>query len=173
MLAYGLTADDAFMVLRWHSEHLNVKVRQLARRTLAAVGTDPRPAPACVRAVLEPAMAGEPMADPPAVPAPAGHHLALRHEPDGPAVRVIARGELDAATAPALVAELLTALRHGGGGTVTADLREVRWVGAAGAEQLGRLRRRFSDGGSTLRVVTPTSTERIDEGAPELPVDRS
>lgn len=65
MLAYGVTADDAFEVLRRNSEHLNVKVRQLARRTLAAIGAQSGPAPAQVRAALEAAMVGQPTAPAP------------------------------------------------------------------------------------------------------------
>jgi hypothetical protein len=46
MLAYGLDEEAAFAVLRWHSEHLNIKIRTAAERLCAVLphpgDVDPR-----------------------------------------------------------------------------------------------------------------------------------
>lgn len=161
MLAYGLTGDDAFELLRWHSEHLNIKVRQLARRLLAALPPGV-PAPVQVRALLEAPIEGRTATDAPEGPAGArSGHLTLASESDSSGVRVAAQGELDAATTPTLVTALLTALRQARGDqTVTVDLRAVSWVGATGAAHLDRLRRRSTESGATVRVLAPPRPAR-------------
>jgi hypothetical protein len=39
MLAYGLSEDDAFVVLRWHSQHANIKIRDLATRLMTEISS--------------------------------------------------------------------------------------------------------------------------------------
>ncbi len=39
MLVHGITAVDAFAVLRWHSQHANIKLRALARMITDGIST--------------------------------------------------------------------------------------------------------------------------------------
>lgn len=172
MLAYGLDGDAAFELLRWHSEHLNVKVRTLAERLLATLPD--RPADGDPRALLDAVLAS--LADPPGVataglrpaaPAsPAGSLpavLTVSHEVEGRSVVAHIVGEVDGATAPALVAGLATALRAvPARGTLVLDATRLRRVGPVAALYIGRLRRRAESAGVQLRIVPPPTPGRAE-----------
>lgn len=165
MLAYGLDGPAAFELLRWHSEHLNVKVRTVAERMLSALpgrrrDTDPRD-------LLDGALASLVDAGAPAdgagrtadAPAP----LVVRHRLDGRSVLVALDGEADAATAPALVAGFADALRAvPPRGMLVVDASHLRRLGPVAALHLARLRRRCDNAGVALRILPPAG------GRPEM-----
>lgn len=165
MLAYGLDGPAAFEVLRWHSEHLNVKVRGVAERLLAALpgrraDADPRDVLDAALASLSdvPAPSPGPAADDDGLPARlvAGHTLA------GRTVTVRLDGEVDAATAPTLVAALAAALRATPPrGQLVVDAARLDRLGPVAGLHVARLRRRCEHAGITLRIVPP-------EGRPEM-----
>lgn len=164
MLAYGLDGPAAFDFLHWHSEHLNVKVRAVAERLLAALSgrrqnVDPRD-------LLDAALAGlasSQIAPLPERPGPGADGQALPTRLDlhqsvaDRSVVVRLTGEVDAATAPTLVAGLAHALRavpaHG---ALVLDASGLPRLGPVAALHIGRLRRRCDHAGVTLRVVPPT-----------------
>lgn len=165
MLAYGLDTDAAFEFLRWHSEHLNVKVRTLAERLLATLPG--RPAEGDPREVLDDALAGLAGASAPAAPRGAGATrspvvlpaaLTVTHAVEGRSVVARIVGEVDGATAPALVAGLAVALRavppHG---TLVLDAARLRRIGPVAALHVARLRRRAENAGVQLRIVPPAT----------------
>jgi len=41
MVTYGISADEAFSVLRFHSQHCNVKIRAIAAQLTALMQTSP------------------------------------------------------------------------------------------------------------------------------------
>lgn len=165
MLAYGLDGPAAFELLRWHSEHLNVKVRTVAERMLGALpgrrrDSDPRD-------VLDDALASlvgaeAPVAGAaPTVDAPSA--LGVRHRVDGRSVLVALDGEADAATAPALVAGFADALRAvPPRGMLVVDASHLRRLGPVAALHLARLRRRCDNAGVALRILPPAG------GRPEM-----
>jgi anti-anti-sigma regulatory factor len=165
MLAYGLDGPTAFEFLRWHSEHLNVKVRGVAERLLAALPG--RRADADPRDVLDAALAS--LADAPApLPDPAADHdgvparLVVRHALEGRTVLVRLDGEVDAATAPTLVAGLADALRATPNrGQLVLDAAGLDRLGPVAALHIARLRRRCEHAGVALRIVPP-------DGRPEM-----
>ncbi len=163
MLAYGLDGPAAFELLRWHSEHLNVKVRTLAERLLDVLpgrtpGTDPRTA-------LDAALAG--LASDPqdgregGVAAGGSHdtlpaHLDVRQAQEGRTVLVSLTGEADGSTAATLVSALAAALRAvPPRGVLAVDATGLRRPGPVAALYVGRLRRRCEHAGVTLRVLPP------------------
>ena len=173
MLAYGLDGTAAFEFLRWHSEHLNVKVRGVAERLLESLPG--RPADRDPRDVLDTALAG--LAATPGSPAAAGHpvdgptlpaSLTVRHVPEGRTVVARLEGEVDAATAPTLVAGLAEALKavppHG---TLVLDGSGLLRLGPVAALHIARLRRRAENAGVQLRIVPPASAR--PEMRPEGP----
>jgi anti-anti-sigma regulatory factor len=170
MLAYGLDGAAAFDFLRWHSEHLNVKVRSVAERLLASLPG--READRDPRDVLDAALAGladvaggagaaglgggagQPGAGGRTLPAT----LVVRHAVEGRAVVVQLAGEVDAGTAPTLVAGLTDALRAvPPRGTLVLDASGLQRVGPVAALHVARLRRRAEHAGVQLRVVAPLS----------------
>jgi anti-anti-sigma regulatory factor len=168
MLAYGLDGDAAFDLLRWHSEHLNVKVRTLAERLLVALpgrpdGSDPRELLDAALASLaggsvDPATAatgpGTPGVGAAAVPRPA--RLVVHHVPEGRTVHVRLVGTVDGATAPDLVAGLAEALRAvPARGRLVLDASALHRIGPVAALHLTRLRRRAEHAGVQVQVVTP------------------
>ncbi|GIG37402.1 ANTAR domain-containing protein [Cellulomonas pakistanensis] len=174
MLAYGLDDDAAFEFLRWHSEHLNVKVRAVAEQLL---GTLPgRAADRDPRDVLDSALAR--LAAPTAAD---GHHpdpadgaatlpasLTVRHAAEGRTVVVHLEGEVDAATAPALVAGLAAALKAvPSRGTLVVDGSGLRRLGPVAALHVARFRRRAEHAGVQLRIVAPGTArpEMREDGA--------
>lgn len=166
MLAYGLDGEAAFEFLRWHSEHLNVKVRTLAEHLLETLPS--RAADGDPREILDAALAG--LAQVPgatAAPRAAGRartpavlpaSLTVTHEVEGRSVVARVVGEVDGATAPALVAGLATALRavpsHG---TLVLDAARLGRVGPVAALHIARLRRRSENAGVQLRIVPPAT----------------
>jgi anti-anti-sigma regulatory factor len=171
MLAYGLDGEAAFDFLRWHSEHLNVKVRTLAERLLESLPT--RRSDGDPREILDATLA----ALGGAAVAPAGAargsgvlpaSLTVTHAAEDRSVVARVVGEVDGATAPALVAGLATALRAvPPRGTLVIDASRVRRVGPVAALHLARLQRRAEQAGLQLRVVPP-ATGRA-EMRPESP----
>jgi anti-anti-sigma regulatory factor len=161
MLAYGLDGEAAFDFLRWHSEHLNVKVRTLAERLLETLPT--RRADGDPRQILDAALAtlgGAPVTPAGAVAArgsgvlPASVTVTHAAEESSVLARVV--GEVDGATAPALVAGLATALRAvPPRGTLVIDASRLRRSGPVAALHLARLQRRAEQAGVLLRVVPP------------------
>ncbi|HYQ74648.1 MAG TPA: ANTAR domain-containing protein [Cellulomonas sp.] len=163
MLAYGLDGEAAFDFLRWHSEHLNVKVRGVAERLLRALPG--RPADRDPRDVLDAALAS--LADAPGAIDGSAHgtdgtalptSLTVRHAPEGRAVVVRLEGEVDAATAPTLVAGLSEALKAvPPRGTLVIDGSGLLRLGPVAALHIARLRRRAENAGVQLRIVPPAS----------------
>lgn len=165
MLAYGLDGHAAFDLLRWHSEHLNVKVRTLAEHLLAALPG--RPAQTDPRDVLDEALAQVvPSTDPevgPLVPSatlatgdsgalPA--RLDVTRAAEGRAVVVRLDGVVDAATAPAMVAALADALRSvPARGQLVLDASGLSRFGSVAVVHVARLRRRAEQAGVQLRVL--------------------
>lgn len=155
MLAYGVDGPAAFELLRWHSEHLNVKVRTLAERLLDVLPR--RRADADPRTALDAALAGlaagaHPEPGPDDLPAT----LDVRHVQEGRTVVVTLAGEADGSTAPALVTGLAAALRAvPPRGLLAVDGSGLRRPGPVAALYVGRLRRRCEQAGVTLRVVPP------------------
>nr|WP_277344740.1 ANTAR domain-containing protein [Cellulomonas sp. IC4_254] len=171
MLAYGLDGEAAFEFLRWHSEHLNVKVRGVAERLLQSLPG--RPADRDPRDVLDAALASLGAApgatdgavrgtDGPTLPT----SLAVRHTTEGRVVVVRLQGEVDAATAPTLVAGLSEALKAvPARGTLVIDGGELLRLGPVAALHIARLRRRAENAGVQLRIVPPASA--VPEMRPE------
>ncbi|TKR26810.1 ANTAR domain-containing protein [Cellulomonas hominis] len=170
MLAYGLDDAAAFDFLRWHSEHLNVKVRSVAERLLETLPG--RQADRDPRDVLDAALAG--LADVAVRHDVAGLDggtvrsatcgrvlpttLVVRHTVEGRAVVVQLAGEVDAGTAPTLVAGLTEALRAvPPRGTLVLDASGLQRIGPVAALHVARLRRRAEHAGVQLRVVAPLS----------------
>ncbi|GEL46445.1 hypothetical protein CHO01_15610 [Cellulomonas hominis] len=171
MLAYGLDGPAAFEFLRWHSEHLNVKVRSVAERLLAAlpgrsVDADPRDVLDAALASLAdvPAPSPDPVApaDRDGLPA----RLVVRHALEGRTVLVRLDGEVDAATAPTLVAGLADALRATPNrGQLVVDAADLDRLGPVAALHIARLRRRCDHAGVTLRLVPPDGRPEMRGGA--------
>jgi anti-anti-sigma regulatory factor len=172
MLAYGLDGDAAFEFLRWHSEHLNVKVRTLAEHLLATLPG--RPADGDPRQILDAALAG--LAGAPGVPeAPRGParttgvlpaSLTVAHTVEGTSVVARVVGEVDGATAPALAAGLATALRAvPARGTLVLDAARLRRIGPVAALHVARLRRRAENAGVQLRIVPPAEMRETGPGS--------
>lgn len=164
MLAYGLDEQAAFEFLRWHSEHLNVKVRSVAEQLLLAlpgrpVDRDPRDvmdAALAGLAAVPGAVDGSPVAEG-AATLPAT--LTVRHAVEGRSVVVRLEGEVDAATAPTLVAGLAGALKAvPPRGTLVIDGSGLSRLGPVAALHVARLRRRAEHAGVQLRIVTPGTT---------------
>lgn len=170
MLAYGLDGGAAFDFLRWHSEHLNVKVRSVAERLLESLPG--READCDPRDVLDAALAGLADvvggADPTGLDVATGSAgtggrtlpatLVVRHAVEGRAVVAQLAGEVDAGTAPTLVAGLTEALRAvPPRGTLVLDASGLQRVGPVAALHIARLRRRAEHAGVQLRVVAPLS----------------
>jgi len=171
MLAYGLDGEAAFEFLRWHSEHLNVKVRGVAERLLQSLpgrsaDRDPRDvldaalaSLAAVPGATDGAVRGT---DGPTLPT----SLAVRHTTEGRVVVVRLQGEVDAATAPTLVAGLSEALKAvPPRGTLVIDGGELLRLGPVAALHIARLRRRAESAGVQLRIVPPASA--VPEMRPE------
>jgi anti-anti-sigma regulatory factor len=168
MLAYGLDGAAAFELLRWHSEHLNVKVRTVAERILASLPG--RRSDVDARELIDTALAS--LADVPgATPAAldgslhANPHLpaelVVRHAQDGRAVLVRLEGQVDASTAPTLVAGLAEALRAvPPRGTLVLDASALHRLGPVAALHISRLRRRCEHAGVALRMVPPSAAAR-------------
>jgi anti-anti-sigma regulatory factor len=166
MLAYGIDGAAAFEFLRWHSEHLNVKVRSLAERLLEALPG--RRAAVDSRELLDTALAS--LADVPGATTAAldgslhAHphlpaRLDVRHAQDGRVVLVRLEGEVDASTAPALVTGLSEALRAvPSRGTLVLDASALQRLGPVAALHISRLRRRCEHAGVALRMVPPHGT---------------
>jgi anti-anti-sigma regulatory factor len=149
MLAYGLDGPAAFEFLRWHSEHLNVKVRGVAE--LASLADVPAPSPDPVAP-----------ADRDGLPA----RLVVRHALEGRTVLVRLDGEVDAATAPTLVAGLADALRATPNrGQLVVDAADLDRLGPVAALHIARLRRRCDHAGVTLRLVPPDGRPEMRGGA--------
>lgn len=173
MLAYGLDGPAAFDLLRWHSEHLNVKVRTLAEALLGALprrsaGTDPRTALDAVLADLAgsvaPAAPGTGEAPGDALPV----RLDVRHVREGRTVVVTLSGEADGSAAPTLVAGLAAALRDvPPRGVLAVDTSGLRRPAPVAALYVGRLRRRCEHAGVALHVVPPLD-EQDGDGRPEM-----
>ncbi len=170
MLAYGLNGTEAFELLRWHSEHLNLKVRALADRLVGSLtsrrrgGAEPRDLvdTALARtADLEGAVTTRTSATaPPTVTA-----LHVTHTCEDGEVVARVEGEVDAATTPILVSGLHNALRAtSSGGTLVVDLTAVRRLGPLAALHLGRLRRRCERADVGLRLLPP-----VPRGGPSAP----
>lgn len=168
MLAYGLDGAAAFDLLRWHSEHLNVKVRTLAEHLLAALPE--RPARTDPRDVLDAALAGVlPATDAEVAPLVASSSLHAEDDAALPARLDVARedgadrsvvvrlaGVVDAATVPALVTALAEALRAvPARGQLVVDAAGVRRLGPVAVLHVSRLRRRAEQAGVRLRVLPP------------------
>lgn len=170
MLAYGLDGGAAFDFLRWHSEHLNVKVRSVAERLLESLpgreaDRDPRDVLDAALAGLADVAGGVDAAGLDVATASAGAGgrtlpatLVVRHAVEGRAVVVQLAGEVDAGTAPTLVAGLNEALRAvPPRGTLVLDASGLQRVGPVAALHVARLRRRAEHAGVQLRVVAPLS----------------
>ncbi len=193
MLAYGLDDAEAFELLRWHSEHLNLKVRALAARLVEQLtsrrrgGTGPRDmVDSALARTAETEGAVTTRTSPPGRTPPSSSHptTAALHVTHTVAHRqVVARvdGEVDAATIPVLVSGLHLALRATPpDGTLVVDLTAVRRLGPLAALHLGRLRRRCERAEVALRllppaaravpVAPPASTVPSAPGAPSAPV---
>lgn len=169
MLAYGLDGDAAFEFLRWHSEHLNVKVRTLAEHLLAALPG--RPADGDPRQILDAALAslaGAPEASrgPARTSGVLPASLTVAHTVEGTSVVARIVGEVDGATAPALVAGLATALRAvPARGTLVLDAARLRRIGPVAALHVARLRRRAENAGIQLRIVPPAEMREAEPGS--------
>jgi anti-anti-sigma regulatory factor len=162
MLAYGLDGEAAFDFLRWHSEHLNVKVRTLAERLLETMPA--RRADGDPREIIDAALAE--LGGAPATAGTGGGRgsgvlpasLTVTHEVEGRSVVAHVDGEVDGATAPALVAGLATALRAvPARGTLVIDASRLQRVGPVAALHVARLRRRAEQAGVQLRIVPPAA----------------
>ncbi len=79
--------------------------------------------------------------------------LTLQLEPNGPDTVLHLSGELDISTTPRLNAQLDELVRQEGGGAVTIDLRELRFVDSTGLHVLLNVQRRLTRQGRRLRVV--------------------
>jgi anti-anti-sigma regulatory factor len=193
MLAYGLDGRAAFDLLRWHSEHLNVKVRTLAERLLAALparvdGSDPRQVLDDALASLAAAAASgqadaaavatehetapEPDQEPPfaagryrdAAATPA--RLTVEHAAEGRTVLVRVTGVVDGATAPELVAGLADALRATPArGLLVVDGSGLDRLGPVAALHLTRLRRRAEHAGVQVRMIAPEERDGMRAAA--------
>ncbi|WP_454051481.1 ANTAR domain-containing protein [Cellulomonas sp. Marseille-Q8402] len=169
MLAYGLDGEAAFEFLRWHSEHLNVKVRTLAERlleTLPARRGDGDPREILDAALAElggvPGTAGGPPRGAGGTALPA--RLSVTHTTEGRTVVASLQGEVDGATAPALVSGLAEALRAvPARGTLVIDAARLAHLGPVAALHVGRLRRRAENAGVQLRVIPPSGRAEMRE----------
>jgi anti-anti-sigma regulatory factor len=165
MLAYGLDEEAAFAVLRWHSEHLNIKIRTAAERLCAVL---PHPGDVDPRDRLDAVLAHGADLDSPAPgrarpgrgrPA-VDRGLTVRRTPPGREVVVSVAGEVDASTVPGLMSGLHEALRAVRStpdrpGVLVVDLSAVGRLGPLAGLHLGRLRRRCERAQVQLRLVAP------------------
>lgn len=171
MLAYRVDGATAFDLLRWHSEHLNVKVRTVAEEVVAGVAGGSRGGPhEVVDAALAALSAPRTGAVVPLVPsavAGGGDRLATRRAAEGRRVTLHVAGEVDGATVPMLVTALRDALRqvppHG---TLVLDLSGLRRLGPVADLHVERLYRRAEQHGVTIRVVPP---RQGGTGTPSVP----
>ncbi|MBT0994985.1 ANTAR domain-containing protein [Cellulomonas sp. DKR-3] len=164
MLVYGIDAQTAFDLLRWCSQHQNVRVATLAERLIAAVcssGGLPPQTRALMDEVVFQSFADE--------TTPVGNdegELHLRTVLQHGVPTIVASGPVDLATAGTLTAAIEVLGAEGGtGGDVVIDLREVSHVGSAGVSALASVARRIRTRGGRLRVVVaPDSTLLLAAG---------
>ena len=79
--------------------------------------------------------------------------LTLRLEPNGFDTVLHLGGELDVSTAPRLTAQLDELVRQEGGGELTIDLCELRFVDSTGLHVLLNVQRRLTRQGRRMRVI--------------------
>ena len=182
MLAYGLDDDAAFGLLRWYSQHTNLKLRTLAERLIDAATGRPL-LPTAARRGLDEVLSdvtvtGSSTGTPAgmvgaaashrvgAVRAAGGAGALTTHRVQLPGATLLrVAGEVDLHSAP----ELAAALADAAAGTdaphpVVVDLSEVTHLGPAGIAQLVSSHRRCQDAGTRLRIV-------VGPDGPVLPDD--
>ncbi|MCI2238716.1 ANTAR domain-containing protein [Kineococcus sp. TRM81007] len=174
MLVYGIGADEAFELLRWSSQHRNVKLAALAERVtaLCRAGAD---LPATVRGrlddVLQTTFAREAGDTEPAGDAPAGAEEAGGPQPGVVASRTSAGGtpvvriggDVDLASAAAFSAAVVDAVEHARAPRpVVVDLSGVGYLGSVGVSVLTGAHRRCERAGTPLRVVVGARTDVLD-----------
>jgi anti-anti-sigma factor len=159
MLLYGLDAQTAFALLSWHSQHANVKLRELARRVVTGMSGDPG-ATAGMRARLDDNVYGPPGAPAPA-PAPrpalsgAAKLLTAQRETFADGIVLHLSGEIDLATGPRMDGYLAEAVAAAAPpAPVIVDVSRVRHLGSIGVTLLTTYHRRCLAAGTPLRVVT-------------------
>ena len=153
MLVYGLDAEAAFALLSWQSQHANIKLRELAERLVAAVGSDAS-ATAAIRQRLDEivySLSAEPA---PAAGPDAEDLLAVEQESLSGAVLLRLRGEIDMSTGPRLDHYLTAAVAAGTApAPLVVDLSGVQHLGSVGVALLTSCHRRCQEAGTPLRIV--------------------
>lgn len=169
MLVYGIDAKTAFDLLRWCSQHQNVRVATLAERLVAAVGTTGG-LPPRTRALMD-EVVFQSFADDPAPVANDDGELVLRTVLQDGVPTIVAHGPVDLATVGTLLAAVEVIGAEGGvGGGVVIDLRDVSHLGSAGVSALASVARRLRARGSRLRVVVAPGSTLLLAGGHHLDV---
>ncbi|NAZ78208.1 ANTAR domain-containing protein, partial [Kineococcus sp. T13] len=175
MLVYGIDADAAFGLLRWYSQHSQVKLAELAARLTAAAADSTFAGGTQARAAVDDLLSS--VLGDAAPPVPTGGGAALRTRRREPAVpgapwELHVEGELDLATALDFADALADVeSRARPGDQVVVDLTAVEYLGSAGMTVLVGADRRGRRRGTPLRVVLGRSTTVLDfPGLRELTV---
>ena len=175
MLVYGIDADAAFGLLRWYSQHSQVKLAELATRLTTAAAESTFAGGTQARAAVDDLLSS--VLGDAAPPVPTGSGAALRTRRRAPAApgapwELHVEGELDLATAldfADALAEVESRARPGD--QVVVDLTAVDYLGSAGMTVLVGADRRGRRRGTPLRVVLGRSTTVLDfPGLRELTV---
>lgn len=183
MLVYGLDAHTAFALLSWHSQHANIKLRDLARRLVTGLAGDTN-AVTGFRARLDESVYSLPGTTAPAswLPSRHGEGAGLTAEREGGADGVVLRlaGDINMATGPRLDGYLADAVAAAvPPAPVVVDVSGITHLGSLGVALLTSYHRRCRAAGTPLRVVTgpgpavgimTTAASGLD--VPRLPVVR-
>jgi anti-anti-sigma factor len=158
MLVYGLDAQTAFALLSWHSQHANIKLRDLARRLVAGLAGDANPSVG-FRARLDESIYSLQGTAPPAswLPAQSGETrtLTARRESADDAVVLHLAGDINMATGPRLDRYLAEAAAAAvPPASVVVDVSGITHLGSLGVALLTSYHRRCLAAGTPLRVVT-------------------
>lgn len=154
MLVYGIDEDEAFALLRWCSQHRNVRVALLAERVMTAAASVGGVAPALrsrldelFTSSFEPAQEAPAQADP-------GESARFSTGISGAARTLRVTGSLDLVAARRFASALTELTAHQAEGQeVVVDLRSVPYVSPAAATVLAAAVRRGSARGVPLQVV--------------------
>jgi anti-anti-sigma factor len=158
MLVYGLDAQTAFALLSWHSQHANIKLRDLARRLVTGMAGDFN-APVGFRARLDESVYSLPGTAAPAswLPAQRGEAkvLTAKLERSQDAVMLHLTGDVNMATGPRLDGYLAEAAAAAASPSpVVVDVSGITHLGSLGVALLTVYHRRCQAAGTPLRVVT-------------------
>lgn len=158
MLAYAMTAQQAFHLLRWLSQRHNTKVRVMAERVITAAGETvnrSRPDNTAVDQALSDAVIRPTEPTTSAPPEEIGDfHTEIRTAPS--ATTVVMHGVVNLAAIPSMAQTLISASRTHPRHELIIDLSRVRHLASAGMWELaGFCRKTRQRRGQRVTVVSP------------------